>query len=479
MTSIKTVLLGSAAGILATGVAQAADLPVKKAAAVQYVEVCPAYGRGFFKLPGTDICIRQLGYIKLGIAAAPAHDAKRSSGGTITRAHAGDNVGWQSSVRPGWDARSPTEYGTLRTVVQLRLDQRNGLLEGRPPQGTGAFRPSTQRAYIEWAGFTFGRQATQFQFYDQGDILGALGGSPKTTTQQLTYTWQAPGGLKATIGLEDPDAWSAGNGAVSTVGGTMVIVRGPTRMYDVVASLSTEQSWGSAKISGAAHEVSTIATTSSGGLVGTNCSLFAGVGTSSGSCVTERTTGWAALAGVTFLLPSLGAGDQITLEASHGNGAIAYAGVNGGGTANPGSFERTGQWTGGLVRDGDADVFAVNNGNGTYSLQKTKATSFIGELRHYWNPLLRSNLIVSHTRITPPAVARNSTLSDGGIGKGNVTDVGVNLIWGKSRQTAEIGVEVVYKKVKQNLPLGQPALAAGIDKDPSAWGVNAVISRTW
>ena len=68
MTSLKTVLLGSAAGLLAAGAAQAADLPVKKAAAaVQYVEVCPVYGSGFYKLPGTDICIRHFGYVKFDV----------------------------------------------------------------------------------------------------------------------------------------------------------------------------------------------------------------------------------------------------------------------------------------------------------------------------------------------------------------------------------------------------------------------------
>src|SRR3954466_8936212 len=45
MRLLKTALLGSGAVLVWTGVAQAADLPVKKAAAaVQYVETCPVYG---------------------------------------------------------------------------------------------------------------------------------------------------------------------------------------------------------------------------------------------------------------------------------------------------------------------------------------------------------------------------------------------------------------------------------------------------
>ena len=47
MKMVKSLLLGSAAGLLAMGGAQAADLPVK-AKAVEYVRICSLYGAGFF-----------------------------------------------------------------------------------------------------------------------------------------------------------------------------------------------------------------------------------------------------------------------------------------------------------------------------------------------------------------------------------------------------------------------------------------------
>ena len=59
MKVAKKLILGSAAGLLAIGGAQAADLPVK-AKAVEYVKICSLYGAGFFYIPGTDTCI-QLG----------------------------------------------------------------------------------------------------------------------------------------------------------------------------------------------------------------------------------------------------------------------------------------------------------------------------------------------------------------------------------------------------------------------------------
>ena len=52
MKTIKGLILGSAASILAMGAAQAADLPVK-AKAVEYVKICSLYGAGFYYIPGT------------------------------------------------------------------------------------------------------------------------------------------------------------------------------------------------------------------------------------------------------------------------------------------------------------------------------------------------------------------------------------------------------------------------------------------
>ena len=54
MTTLRNLILGSAAVLLATGSAGAADLPVK-AKAVEYVKVCSLYGAGFWYIPGTDM----------------------------------------------------------------------------------------------------------------------------------------------------------------------------------------------------------------------------------------------------------------------------------------------------------------------------------------------------------------------------------------------------------------------------------------
>src|SRR5215468_8098652 len=63
MKMVKSLLLGSAAGLVAVSGTQAADLPVK-AKPVEYVKICSLYGEGFYYIPGTDICLKIGGYVR-------------------------------------------------------------------------------------------------------------------------------------------------------------------------------------------------------------------------------------------------------------------------------------------------------------------------------------------------------------------------------------------------------------------------------
>ena len=63
MKMVKSLLLGTAAGLVAVAGAQAADLPVK-AKPVQYVKICSLYGAGFYYIPGTDTCIKVGGFMR-------------------------------------------------------------------------------------------------------------------------------------------------------------------------------------------------------------------------------------------------------------------------------------------------------------------------------------------------------------------------------------------------------------------------------
>ena len=62
--TMKSLLLGAAAGLMTVGAAQAADLPMTKAEAVEYVKVCTEFGAGFFYIPGSDTCLKIGGEVR-------------------------------------------------------------------------------------------------------------------------------------------------------------------------------------------------------------------------------------------------------------------------------------------------------------------------------------------------------------------------------------------------------------------------------
>jgi hypothetical protein len=82
MKTVKSLLLGSAAGLVAVAGAQGADVPVK-AAPVEYVKICSAYGDGFFYIPGTDTCLKIGGYVRweTWVGAAGSHSPYITTGG--------------------------------------------------------------------------------------------------------------------------------------------------------------------------------------------------------------------------------------------------------------------------------------------------------------------------------------------------------------------------------------------------------------
>ena len=114
MKLVKSLLLGSAAGLAAVAGAQAADLPVRKAAPVEYVRVCSAYGVGFFYIPGTDTCLRVSGRARFEYNVASARQFSQSP------------TGFRSQGRINLDARTQTAYGTLRAFVRYEISRRTG-----------------------------------------------------------------------------------------------------------------------------------------------------------------------------------------------------------------------------------------------------------------------------------------------------------------------------------------------------------------
>ena len=66
--NIKSLLLGSAAALIAVSGARAADaVVVAEPEPAEYVKICDVYGAGYFYIPGTETCLRIGGYVRYDI----------------------------------------------------------------------------------------------------------------------------------------------------------------------------------------------------------------------------------------------------------------------------------------------------------------------------------------------------------------------------------------------------------------------------
>src|SRR5271163_4122749 len=126
MKSVRCLLMGSAAGLMAVSAAQAADLPVK-AAPVEYVKVCSLYGAGFWYVPGTDTCMKIGSFVRttFGVdtsGTSPLGTAGGTGAGRFDRTDT-SIAGFQGRAVVSFDVRTQTEYGTLRSYMNLGYEQ--------------------------------------------------------------------------------------------------------------------------------------------------------------------------------------------------------------------------------------------------------------------------------------------------------------------------------------------------------------------
>ena len=460
MKLVKSLLLGSAAGLTAVAGAQAADLPVKKAVAVEYVRVCTAYGAGFFYIPGTDTCLRVTGF------------AQAAYQYTASLAPRPDVSGFRSMGRIALDARTDTAYGTLRTFI--RMDMRNGsgsyLHSGTAVRYATAFTGTgvdtvgrlqtyveLDKAFIQFAGFTAGRAASFFDFYAAAhEIIGASYGSNVSATNLFAYTATFGGGLSATISVEDP-TWrrqpvfnafgfgGAGTAASQGFGGLTAQFSNPAlgftqttpvatvfnaagtpvayqlldiaqrnRVPDFVGNIRLDQPWGSAQLSVATHEIFVGAYQGglfNSGLVGPGVQVpgqAAGIVTGAANTaiagavtpaaqIPSAEYGYAVQGGVKLNLPMLGAGDTLYLQAAYAKGALRYTNPYGWNGSEANSISGMGRLN---FNTNDAVVLAGGQ------LELSESWSATASYRHFWIPTVSTAIWGSIGGIDYPGAAR-------------------------------------------------------------------------
>jgi hypothetical protein len=203
---IKSLILGSAAALLAVSGARAADaVMAPEPEPVDYVRVCDAYGAGFFYIPGTETCLSINGYVwfQVGATSQQAGDTPGYFGGSGANAwnHDGWNTG--SRVRINFDARSETELGTLRGWMRLQASWEN-----QSKNGDGAV--GIDQAFIQLGGLAagYGESAWFYQFNNGTLNYGSFswGGLYYGYNEraQIRYEFGGKTGFYGVVSLEDP-----------------------------------------------------------------------------------------------------------------------------------------------------------------------------------------------------------------------------------------------------------------------------------
>ena len=191
--NIKSLLLGSAAALVAVSGARAADAVMAEPEAVEYVRVCDAYGAGYFYIPGTETCLKIAGRVRYQI-----------------NFRNGD-IGWKknASAMLNFTAKSDTELGTLTSYIELSAGRDSGtgleVIVVENPVGSGNFDEKINgywgldHAWISLGGLKMGFSDT---LYDGGlDGEGTAGGG--AGTHFINYTFSGANGFSATLALEE------------------------------------------------------------------------------------------------------------------------------------------------------------------------------------------------------------------------------------------------------------------------------------
>jgi hypothetical protein len=386
---IKTFLIGFVGGLIALTSAEAADLPVK-AKPVEYVKICSLYGVGFYYIPGTDMCLKVGGYVRsqvewgstqglpFGSSYNGLYTASNLNNGLFTRQS--DNIQFTGRAMLTADARNQSEYGTIRGYLRI----------GAVLNNADASTFVAERAFIQFAGFTFGQAQSFFDIFSTTELMSYFDAKTSGDTYNygvkvLAYTAQFGNGFSGTISAElghySRTVYGVGNGAAGpwAIGTASQTFNGGFRMPDFVGNLRWDQNWGYVGVSGAVHQVA---------------ATYYGAAASEINGHPDDKYGWAVSAGGLFYLPWLGGGDSIGANFVYSKGAVGYAtkagtwaiahGDNiGVGWAQDGLYDNTG-------------IFAPPNQS---QIHLTNAWSVNAGYEHFWNPRWRTSLYGGYTRI--------------------------------------------------------------------------------
>ncbi|MGB3864789.1 MAG: porin [Xanthobacteraceae bacterium] len=472
MNIAKSLILGSAATLVALGGAQAADLPLK-AKAVEYVKVCSLYGAGFYYIPGTDTCLKLGGYIRADVTfnGGAGYNGPAWSGNAGQQNRLRDNYIARSRLGLDIDTRTATEYGVVRTYF-------NGVVNWTTGDAIAGGALGVYYAFIQFAGFTMGKAVSQFSTpwtgYPGNNTSYLLGGEDDVTgINQIAYTAQFGNGVSASVSLEEPSAYRNGglynvdsgpSGAFANVGGVATSVDAVTlaaqqyfqgvpglnsyagtNIPDIVGQIRVDQAWGLFQLSAAAHQIRA-------SYYGTSPSLNETLGHPA------DTWGYAVQVGLSLKNLPTGAGDSINFSAGYANGASRY--VLGG--VSPNNFAMFGNTSNPLAYQSVAIAASGDGvfGNGT-GIEKSSVWGVRGAFNHNWDPYWSSSLFGSYTAVDWGA--GGTALICTGRGLGNIVAVSQTSVCNPNFSIAQVGTTLRWTPVK-NLTLSGEVMYTYLDQ---------------
>jgi hypothetical protein len=238
--NIKSLLLGSAAALVAVSGARAADaVVIAEPEPMEYVRVCDVYGTGFFYIPGTETCLRIGGYIRydIGVGVLGLQDVWDKEDLAAGILDDEDSYYKRARFQLRVDSRSETELGTLRTYAAINFQYTTVDVAG-VTDAVDAM--AIEHAYIELGGFRIGKTDSLFSTftgYAGGVIQDDLIGYGPFETHQIAYTFTGGNGFSAAIALEEGD----GSSGAAGIGNEFTL---DSYVPHVVGGLAWTQGWG-------------------------------------------------------------------------------------------------------------------------------------------------------------------------------------------------------------------------------------------
>jgi hypothetical protein len=229
---LKSLLLGSAAALVAVTGAQAADMPI--AEPVEYVRICDAFGTGFFYIPGTDTCLKISGYVRIEVYAgdrtgtALGKEDEETPSINLTQGLQVDSSElvlvlppsftnnsqdrWTSFARGALsiDARRMTDVGLLRLAFQYLVNVDADF----DASDSNADSIALDYAFIQLSNdlgtLTVGHTGSFFNYKGSGTMEGT--GANDANTTLIGYSFNVGNGISFSIAVEDSDSGGRNGG---------------------------------------------------------------------------------------------------------------------------------------------------------------------------------------------------------------------------------------------------------------------------